>query len=61
MSLDITNVDRTESSLRADDQPPWADLPQSALGSAKVNTHQNEAHKRYTLQTVSAKSLGHYA
>jgi hypothetical protein len=33
--LDITYVDRTETSLRADIQPPWADLPQSALGSAK--------------------------
>jgi hypothetical protein len=32
---DITYVDRTETSLRADIQPPWADLPQSALGSAK--------------------------
>jgi hypothetical protein len=33
---DITYVDRTETSLRADIQPPWADLPQSALGSAKI-------------------------
>jgi hypothetical protein len=33
--LDITYVDRTETSLRADIQPPWADLSQSALGSAK--------------------------
>jgi hypothetical protein len=29
---DTTYVDRTETSLRADIQPPWADLPQSALG-----------------------------
>jgi hypothetical protein len=34
-SLDITYVDRTETSLRADIQPPWTDLPQPALGSAK--------------------------
>jgi hypothetical protein len=26
-SLDLAYVDRTESSLRADVQPPWADLP----------------------------------
>jgi hypothetical protein len=32
---DITFMDRTETSLRADIQPPWADLPLSALGSAK--------------------------
>jgi hypothetical protein len=30
MLSDITYVDRTETSLRADIQPPWADLPQSA-------------------------------
>ncbi len=35
MPLDITYVDRTETSLRADIQPPWANLPQSAIGSAK--------------------------
>jgi hypothetical protein len=35
MSLDKTYVDRIENSLRADVQPPWADLPQSALGSAR--------------------------
>ena len=35
MPMDITYVDRTETSLRADIQPPWADLPQSALGCAK--------------------------
>jgi hypothetical protein len=35
MPLDITYMDRTETSLRADIQSPWADLPQSALGSAK--------------------------
>jgi hypothetical protein len=33
--LDITYVDRTETSLSADNQPPWADLPWSALGCAK--------------------------
>jgi hypothetical protein len=32
---DITHADRTGTSLRADIQPPWANLPQSALGSAK--------------------------
>ncbi len=31
----ITYGDRTETSLKAGIQPPWADLPQSALGSAK--------------------------
>jgi hypothetical protein len=51
---DITYVDRTETSLRADIQPLWADLPQSALGSA--NTLQNVAHnnvhrKLYLLET----------
>jgi hypothetical protein len=35
MPSDITYMDRTESSLRADIQAPRADLPQSALGSAK--------------------------
>jgi hypothetical protein len=34
-SLDPTYVDRTEISLRADALLPWADIPQSALGSAK--------------------------
>jgi hypothetical protein len=31
----ISYVDRTETSLRADIQPPWADVPQSVLGSVK--------------------------
>jgi hypothetical protein len=35
MSLNITYVDRTETSLWADIQPPGADVPQSALGSMK--------------------------
>jgi hypothetical protein len=35
MPSDITYVDRTDTSLRADIHPPWEDLPQSALGSAK--------------------------
>ncbi len=35
MPLDITYMDRTETTLGADFQPPWADLPQSALGCAK--------------------------
>ncbi len=35
MPSDITYVDRTETSLKADIQPPWVDLPQSALGGAK--------------------------
>ncbi len=34
-SLDPTYVDRTEIRLRADILLPWADIPQSALGSAK--------------------------
>jgi hypothetical protein len=34
-SLDTTYVDRTETSLRTDIQPSWADIPQSALGIAK--------------------------
>jgi hypothetical protein len=33
--LNITYVDRSKNSSRADVQPPWADLPQSALGSAE--------------------------
>jgi hypothetical protein len=41
-SLDPTYMDRTEISLRADILLPWADIPQSVLGSAKVNTLQNE-------------------
>jgi hypothetical protein len=32
---DINYVDRTETSLRADIHPPWAGVPQSALGCAK--------------------------
>ena len=35
MPSDITYMDRTETSLRVDVQPSWADLPQSASGSAK--------------------------
>jgi hypothetical protein len=35
MPSNITYVDGTETSLRADIQPPWVDLPQSALGSSK--------------------------
>jgi hypothetical protein len=34
-SLDPIYVDRTEISLRADILLSWADIPQSALGSAK--------------------------
>jgi hypothetical protein len=34
-SSDPTYVDRTEISLRADVLLPWADIPQSAIGSAK--------------------------
>ncbi len=34
-SLDPTYVDITEISLRIDILLPWADMPQSALGSAK--------------------------
>ena len=38
MPTDTTYVDITETSLRSDIQPPWADLPQSALDCAK-NQH----------------------
>ncbi len=34
-SLDPTYMDRAEISLRADILLPWADIPQSALGSGK--------------------------
>jgi hypothetical protein len=34
-SLEPAYVDRTEIILRADILLPWADIPQSALGSAK--------------------------
>jgi hypothetical protein len=34
-SLDLTYLDRTEISLRVDILLPWADIPQSALGSVK--------------------------
>jgi hypothetical protein len=34
-SSDPTYMDRTEISLRADILLPWADIPQSALSSAK--------------------------
>jgi hypothetical protein len=34
-SLDPTYMDRTEISLRTDILLPWADIPQSFLGSAK--------------------------
>jgi hypothetical protein len=56
-SSDLTYVDRTETSLRADTQPPWADLPQLALGSAKSQHSQNVAYngvdrKRYPLEAL---------
>ncbi len=35
-SLDPTYVDRTEISLRVDVLLPWTDIPQSVLGSAKI-------------------------
>jgi hypothetical protein len=31
----VSYVGRNETSLRTDIQPPWADVPQSTLGSAK--------------------------
>ena len=31
-SLDIAYMDNTETSFKADIQPPWADVPQLALG-----------------------------
>jgi hypothetical protein len=37
-SSDPTYVDESEISLRTDIQPPWEDLPQSALGYVK-NQH----------------------
>jgi hypothetical protein len=61
MSLDLVYVDKTESSLKADIQPPWADIPQSALGSAKSQHPPKCGTQQCTPQTVSARSLGHYA
>jgi hypothetical protein len=60
-SLDITYVDRTKSSLRADVQPPLADLTQLALGSAKSWHPPKSDTQMCTLQTVSTRSFGHYA
>ncbi len=60
-SSDPTYVDRTEISSRADILLPWADIPQSALGSAK-SQHPPKCGTQYcTPHTVSARNLGHYA
>ena len=61
MPSDITYVDRTETSLRADIQSPQADDPQSALGSVKSQHPPKCGTQQCTLHTVSARSLGHYA
>ena len=61
MPSDITYVDRTETNLRADIQPPWADIPQSALGSAKSQHPPKCGTQKCTPHTVSTRSLGHYA
>jgi hypothetical protein len=50
-------MDRTETSLWADIRPPWADAPQSALGSAKSQQPPKCGTLGCTLQTVSAKAL----
>ena len=60
-SLDPTYMDRTEISLRADFLLPWADIPQSALGSAKSHHPPKCGTQWCRLQTVSARSLGHCA
>jgi hypothetical protein len=54
-------MDRTETSLRADIEPPWADVPQLALGSAKSQHPPKWGTQKCTLQTVFTRSLGHYA
>ena len=56
-SSDPTYVDRTKISLRADIILPWADIPQSALGSAKTqHPPKCGAHsihrKRYPLEAL---------
>ena len=50
-------MDRIETSLKADIRPPWADVPQSALGSAKSQhppnvVHNSVPHKRYLLEAL---------
>ncbi len=50
-------MDRIETSLRADIQPPWEDLPWSALGSANSQHPQHVAHNsvhriRYPLEVL---------
>jgi hypothetical protein len=57
----MTYMDRTETSLRVDTQPPWADLPQSALGCAKCQHPPKCGTQQCTPQMVSARSFGHYA
>ncbi len=51
-------MDRTETSLSADIQSPWAGIPQSALDSTKSkhppkNVAHNSVHrKRYPLEAL---------
>ncbi len=60
-SSDPTYVDRTEIRLRADILLSWADIPQSALGSAKSQHPPKYGTQYCTPHTVSARSLGHNA
>jgi hypothetical protein len=51
-------MDRTETILGANVQPPWADLPQSALGiersltPSKMWHTKGVHHKRYPLEAL---------
>jgi hypothetical protein len=60
-SSDPTYLDRTKISLKADILIPWADLSQSALGSAKSQLPPECGAQQYRPQMASARSLGHYA
>ncbi len=56
-SSDLTYMDRTEISLRADILLPWADILSQPLAVQKVNTLQNVAHNsvhhiRYPLEAL---------
>ncbi len=54
----ITYEDRPENSIRVDVQPPWTDLPQSALGSVRSQTPSKMwhtkciHHKRYQQEAL---------
>ncbi len=58
MLSDISYMDRTETSLRADVWPPWEDLPQSALGCVRSQTpfkmwHTKGVHyEQYPLEAL---------